>query len=260
MDVTGISVEKAEEIEDASIVSGAINEAGHLILQNHGGDLINAGRVVPYETEIRTYLHAEASGGVVWTKPEWAAKVRIILIGGGAGGKIPIGHGKGGAVFDLTLSADKLDATETVTVTNGGRGQQGGGVPLDALAGGYARMTIGGVQYTAEGGYLAGDLNPDGGPLARVVREAVALTQSESFRFGGGATGGAGDGTDTGYYGFVGVGEDGDVPSGIPGGGGNASSAGGFPGGGGGASGGSNAGAGGAAVACVISYSSYDLT
>ena len=45
MDVTGISVEKAQEIENGSIVSGHVNESGHLVLVNGAGTEINAGLV-----------------------------------------------------------------------------------------------------------------------------------------------------------------------------------------------------------------------
>lgn len=48
MDVTGITAEKAEEIEGNSVVSGAINEmTGHLILTKGSGATIDAGNVVP---------------------------------------------------------------------------------------------------------------------------------------------------------------------------------------------------------------------
>lgn len=45
MDVTSISVAKAQEIEDASIVSGHINSAGSLVLVNGAGEEINAGTI-----------------------------------------------------------------------------------------------------------------------------------------------------------------------------------------------------------------------
>lgn len=48
MDVTGISVEKAEEIENASVVSGYVAPStGHLVLATRGGTEIDAGQVVP---------------------------------------------------------------------------------------------------------------------------------------------------------------------------------------------------------------------
>lgn len=40
---TGITAERADEILDQSVVSGTVNESGHLILTRHGGDTIDAG-------------------------------------------------------------------------------------------------------------------------------------------------------------------------------------------------------------------------
>lgn len=45
--VTGLTAERMEAIEDASIVSGAIDGSGHLILTNHGGGTIDAGSALP---------------------------------------------------------------------------------------------------------------------------------------------------------------------------------------------------------------------
>lgn len=44
--VNGITAEKAQEIEDASVVSGTIDVNGHLILQTAGGTTIDAGLVI----------------------------------------------------------------------------------------------------------------------------------------------------------------------------------------------------------------------
>lgn len=46
MDVTGISTTKAQEILDASIQTGSIDEAGNLVLQNGAGTEFNAGVVI----------------------------------------------------------------------------------------------------------------------------------------------------------------------------------------------------------------------
>lgn len=43
MDVSSISVEKAQEIEEASIVNGYVNSSGHLVLVNGAGAEFNAG-------------------------------------------------------------------------------------------------------------------------------------------------------------------------------------------------------------------------
>ncbi len=51
MDVTGITVAKAQEIADASIVGAAINPSRQLILTNGGGAEINAGSVDPLPWE-----------------------------------------------------------------------------------------------------------------------------------------------------------------------------------------------------------------
>jgi hypothetical protein len=45
--VTGITAERAQEIEDASVVSGEISPSGHLLLTKHGGAEVDAGVVVP---------------------------------------------------------------------------------------------------------------------------------------------------------------------------------------------------------------------
>lgn len=44
--VNSITAEKAQEIEDASVVSGTIDVNGHLILQTAGGTTIDAGMVI----------------------------------------------------------------------------------------------------------------------------------------------------------------------------------------------------------------------
>lgn len=58
MDVTSISVAKAQQIEDASIVSGSINASRQLILVNGAGAEINAGSVdlVPWVTFVPNLL------------------------------------------------------------------------------------------------------------------------------------------------------------------------------------------------------------
>lgn len=43
--VTGITAEKAADIEDTEIVSGVINGSGHLILTKKGGETIDVGKV-----------------------------------------------------------------------------------------------------------------------------------------------------------------------------------------------------------------------
>lgn len=46
MEVNGIFVETAEEIRNASIVGGSVNDAGNLVLTNGAGTEINAGSVI----------------------------------------------------------------------------------------------------------------------------------------------------------------------------------------------------------------------
>lgn len=45
MEVTGISVAKAQEIADSSIVDGSIDGSGNLVLENGAGATFNAGKV-----------------------------------------------------------------------------------------------------------------------------------------------------------------------------------------------------------------------
>lgn len=44
--VTGVTAERAQEIEDASVVSGSLS-GNDLILETHGGTQINVGRIIP---------------------------------------------------------------------------------------------------------------------------------------------------------------------------------------------------------------------
>lgn len=46
VDVTGLTAARMLEIEDASVVSGAVDGSGDLILTTFGGDDINAGNVI----------------------------------------------------------------------------------------------------------------------------------------------------------------------------------------------------------------------
>jgi len=62
--VEGITVEKAQEIEDASVVSGSINGSGRLILVKGDGSTIDAGQVVASYDPAPLNAHAATTTGV----------------------------------------------------------------------------------------------------------------------------------------------------------------------------------------------------
>lgn len=61
--VNGITAEKAQEIEDASVVSGTIDVNGHLILSTSGGTTIDAGLVID-SSGVVAHASSSATHGV----------------------------------------------------------------------------------------------------------------------------------------------------------------------------------------------------
>lgn len=165
MEVTGITVEKAQEIEDASVVSGYIAPGtGHLILVTAGGTEVDAGLVVPpidtgeTPTDVQIFT---ASG--TWTKPANAQAVEVFLIGGGGGGASGArstpdvfggGGGGGAAVSKRTFRASDLTATVAVTIGAGGTGGTAPGADTAVVnAGNPGGTTTFGTYLQATGGF-----------------------------------------------------------------------------------------------------------
>lgn len=74
--VTGITVARAQAIEDASVVSGHVT-GGNLFLVTHGGEEVNAGQVVP---NIPPVVAAWPIGSIFMTM---VATNPAVLLGGG---------------------------------------------------------------------------------------------------------------------------------------------------------------------------------
>lgn len=199
MDVSGISVERAQEIEDASIVEGEVNGSGHLVLTNHGGTEFNAGLVIR-SPQIDVFT---SNGG--WTKPEGAVLVRFMCIGGGGGGaggggtgQDTTGGGGGGGGFNEALvDAEGLPDTEmSVVVGSGGDGADGTGENGSPGGGTYVAGVCGALGG-AGGYYLADD--PRGGAAGNlfagdgsvgVTDIGVPSAPTPALRGGGGGGGG----------------------------------------------------------------------
>lgn len=70
MEVSGITVEKALAIENASVVSGSVNSAGQLQLQTKGGAVVNAGSVAPTREHFSFSSIPAGGASVQWTLAE----------------------------------------------------------------------------------------------------------------------------------------------------------------------------------------------
>ena len=80
--VTTITLAKALEIENASVVSGSVNsETGHLILETQGGAEIDAGDVVPPFPTVKTiaYTKTASEGGGTFKKANFPGLTRLVV-------------------------------------------------------------------------------------------------------------------------------------------------------------------------------------
>ena len=206
VDVTGISVTKAQEIEDASIVAGEVNPAGNLVLTNAGGTEFNAGSVIR-SPDVQIF---DVVGNDTWTKPDGAVMCYFYCIGGGgagassnnAGGLDASGSGGGGGgVAEAWVPASLLPSTVNVTV---GAGGAPGGAGADGGDGGYSRFekilrAPGGQGGTSEdggdptgaGGGAAGNILSGRGVHGMTAPgQAVPTTESNGALGPGGGGGG----------------------------------------------------------------------
>jgi len=194
--VDGITAARAQEIEDASVVSGDINSLnGHLILTTAGGTDIDAGQVVdstdPYVSSAidssghlqltqktgavddlgfvhksPTIVDITASGSFL--KASYAGMVRAKIEiwgagGGGSGGRNGSegGGGGGGGYQSVLLEAADLPTTLTCTVGAGGVGASGlAGVPT---GGGSSSVTGFPNSQSLGAGGGGGAANPSSG-------------------------------------------------------------------------------------------------
>ena len=116
MDVDGISIAKALEIENASIVEGLVNGSGYLVLKNKAGTEFNAGLVVR-PPKIELFVNDAATENFVLE--EGAQLLHVQAIGGGGGGAAGTvsggdnasgGGGSGAGWNELWLPASSLAA------------------------------------------------------------------------------------------------------------------------------------------------------
>ena len=169
MDVTGIFAEKAQEIENASIVEGHVNAGGNLVLTNAGGTEFNAGSVVR-TPNIQAFT---TTAGGTWEKPDGAILCYAYAIGGGgggSGGKETTGAGasgaggSGGGFNEGWFVAEGMPDTIAVTVgaggPGGGAGQPGANGQLTELEG-FIRAPGGVGANTEDGGASNGSGGAD---------------------------------------------------------------------------------------------------
>lgn len=108
--VTGITAERAQEIEDASVVSAEISQAGHLLLHKHGGEVVDAGAVVP--APIDAWPVGSIFIATTSTNPS-------TLLGGGTWvrwgqGRVPVSLDSTQTEFD---TSEETGGEKTVTLT-----------------------------------------------------------------------------------------------------------------------------------------------
>lgn len=202
MDVDGISIAKALEIENASIIEGEVNAAGNLVLKNKGGTEFNAGSVVR-PPQVDVFL---IDGQ--WTKPVGAVRVHFVVIGDGGGGSGAketggagaSGSGGGGGGFNEDwVDADALPDTIDVVVGQGGpggtagnNGSNGEGTYFEGVVrapGGFGGVTEDGGAGSGSGGGPPGNVFAGEGADG-AVSFATPSAPAPGTRGGGGGGGG----------------------------------------------------------------------
>jgi hypothetical protein len=105
---TGIEATKADEILDQSVVSGEINEFGHLILTRHDGSEIDAGDFTGIVTGI---LNAEVSAAVATAVPN--AIAGTVVNKGNVSGSITFAEFNSTNILNAMI---RLVATGNITI------------------------------------------------------------------------------------------------------------------------------------------------
>ena len=143
--VNGITAEKAQEIEDASVVSGHINNAnGHLILVTHGGTEIDAGLVsdlVTLAAISSDVSDLDSRVTTIETQPKNICRVYFTADSGIANGvEFTIGWNANGIITDPSMHSTSTNNTR-ITIPNGGNGyyQLDAAVTFAVNAGGSRR-------------------------------------------------------------------------------------------------------------------------
>jgi hypothetical protein len=129
------------------------------VLSTNGSGSLSWATAGGMQTQVDTFT---SSG--TWTKPAWAKRVEVYLVGGGAGGssgarratttpRVGGGGGVGGAIAFGYFNASFLGSTESITVGAGGTG--GASVTTNDTAGNIGNAggrTLFGSHFQAPGG------------------------------------------------------------------------------------------------------------
>lgn len=159
MEVTGVTAERALQIERGSIVSGEVNPStGHLMLKNGAGVLTDAGAVRPQTVGLRTVETVTINSSRTWYSPSDETDKRVTKLvfhlwgGGGSGGRAlstqthATGGGGGGYLrleYDFEAAGAFLVGSYLCTVvigaggaaepTPGNPGRPGGNTTIAAM-------------------------------------------------------------------------------------------------------------------------------
>jgi len=120
--VTGLTAERMEAIEDASVVSGAIDGSGHLILTTFGGTDIDAGSALPalpvasstLQGIVELATNAETITGTDATRATTPASVAAAAANGSL---VPDASATVKGKVELATDAETITGTDTVRAT-----------------------------------------------------------------------------------------------------------------------------------------------
>lgn len=214
--VTGITAARAQQIEDASIVQGAINPVtGHLLLTKAGGAVIDGGQVVPSTnpdpTTITRYLTQQTN--TIYNIPPDAKALRIRAQASGGGGgsgfrgaaassRTGGAAGSGGGYTEIDIRVSDLGVTalyvnlapagaggtaQTVNTSPGNPGNPGGIAFVTKVSGSLALSDVVALARGGLGG--SGGVLGISGPSGRFLPGPLG----GEGKFNGGNGGGSGD-------------------------------------------------------------------